>query len=81
MSPPHNWRAMSLDRLYAELNDWRPHPTPQVTIEAIMHAVRQRGVAALQEPATRERLSRCDPNALAEIKRRTTALRLVQDGR
>jgi hypothetical protein len=47
----------------------RAHPTPEVTIEAIKVAVRDRGVAALNEPATRERLSRCDKEAIAEIDR------------
>jgi hypothetical protein len=45
-------------------------PTPQVTVEAIMYAVRQRGVAALKEPANIERLSRCDAAALAQIDTR-----------
>jgi hypothetical protein len=49
------------------LNQYR---TPQVTIEAIMICVRERGLAALQEPANRERLSRCDEAARAEIERR-----------
>jgi hypothetical protein len=49
-------------------------PTPQVTIEAVMYCVRTRGLPALQEPANLERLSRCDPAALAEINRRIDAL-------
>ena len=44
-------------------------PTPEVSIEAIKHSVRTRGAAALDEPATRERLSRCDPEAIAKINR------------
>jgi hypothetical protein len=43
--------------------------TPQTTIEAIMHSVRSRGLAALKEPATLERLSRCDKRALDEINK------------
>src|SRR5262249_6274125 len=35
-------------------------PTPQTTIEAIMHSVRERGLAALREPAIQWRLQRCD---------------------
>jgi hypothetical protein len=50
-------------------------PTPQATIEAIMFAIRARGVAALEEPATMERLSRCDAAALAQIDQRITKLR------
>jgi hypothetical protein len=52
-----------------------PRPTPEATIEAIMHAVRERGLAALKEPATAERLSRCDASAKAEIERRIANLR------
>jgi hypothetical protein len=44
--------------------------TPRMTIEAIMIAVRQRGIGALREPANLERLSRCDRPAKDEINRR-----------
>ena len=53
--------------------------TQQTTVEAIMFAIRARGVAALKEPATMERLSRCDAAALAQIDQRITKLR--QSGR
>ena len=46
-----------------------PRPTPLTLVEAIKQSVRDRGVAALKEPATRERLSRCDGAAQAEIDR------------
>jgi hypothetical protein len=58
---------ISLERAYAEM--MKARPTPNATIEAIKQAVRERGVAALKEPATRERLSRCDDAAHAEIDR------------
>jgi hypothetical protein len=45
-------------------------PTPEVVIEAIMFAVRERGLAALKEPATAERLERCDAAAKAKIEQR-----------
>ena len=61
---------VSLDRLWHELNDARSRPTPQVTIEAILSCVRERGVAALKELANLERLSRCDEAALAQIETR-----------
>jgi hypothetical protein len=48
----------------------KPPPTPNVIVEAIIHAVRERGLAALNEPANLERLSRCDEAAKAEINRR-----------
>jgi hypothetical protein len=61
---------VSLYAAWAELNDSRNRPTPKATIEAVMHAVRQRGLAALKEPATAERLKRCDAVARAEINQR-----------
>jgi hypothetical protein len=45
-------------------------PTPRSTIEAVIYCVRTRGPASLCEPGNVERLSRCDPAALAEIRRR-----------
>jgi hypothetical protein len=52
----------------------RTNGTPQSTIEAIMHAVRTRGLAALTEPATLERLARCDQRASKEINQRIAKL-------
>jgi hypothetical protein len=49
-------------------------PTPQVIIEAVMHAVHKRGPVALKEPATIERLSRCDESAKTEIEHRIANL-------
>jgi hypothetical protein len=49
--------------------------TPQTTIEAIMWSVRSRGLAALKEPATLERLSRCDEHARKEIDQRIETLK------
>jgi len=43
----------------------RECPTPQATIEAIMYCVRERGLGSLKEPASIERLSRCDADARA----------------
>jgi hypothetical protein len=45
-------------------------PTPQVTIEAILYSVRERGLGALKEPDNIERLSRCDEAAQKELKGR-----------
>jgi hypothetical protein len=59
-----------------ELNDPRNHPTPKATVEAIMHCVRTRGLAALKAPANLERLSRCDAAAKAEINERIEKLGL-----
>ena len=49
-------------------------PTPQVVVEAIMEAVRARGVPALKEPATLDRLSQCDAHAHAQINQRIAKL-------
>src|SRR5262245_12256556 len=54
-------------------------PTPRSTIEAVMHAMRERGLAALKESATAERLERCDAAARAEIERRIADLRKGQN--
>jgi hypothetical protein len=59
---------VSLERAYNEFN--KPLSTSQTTIEAILHCVRERGVAALKEPANIERLSRCDAAARTQIKAR-----------
>jgi hypothetical protein len=49
-------------------------PTPQTTVEAVMWAVRERGLRALKEPANQERLSRCDAAARAQINERIEKL-------
>jgi hypothetical protein len=64
---PANWQEISLDTLYEHFNKTRP--TLQTTIEAILHCVRGRGVAALKEPANIERLTRCDAAAKVQIDR------------
>lgn len=56
-----------------------PRSTPQVVVEAIMHAVRERGIEALSEPSTLERLGRCDDASLAEIDRRTSQFLVTVD--
>lgn len=64
-----------MDRAWHELNDIRHRATPWVTVEAIMLCVRERGIAALDEPANIERLSHCDAAAKAEINRRIAKLK------
>jgi hypothetical protein len=49
-------------------------PTPQVVVEAVMYSVRTRGLAALDEPDTIERLGRCDAAAREQINQRIDAL-------
>jgi hypothetical protein len=50
------------------------HSTPRVVVEAIVHAVRERGLAALNEPRNVERLAGCDANTKAEINKRIEKL-------
>ena len=56
---------LSLERAYEQMVKARL--TPNATIDAVNQAVRARGVSALDEKQTRERLQRCDPTAIAEI--------------
>jgi hypothetical protein len=63
---------MSIDALYRDLN--KPSATPQATVEAIMVAVRERGLAALEEAANVERLVRCHQVARRQINERITRL-------
>jgi hypothetical protein len=50
-------------------------PTPEVVVEAIMVAVRARGIGALKEPANLDRLRRkCDARARAQINERIEKL-------
>jgi hypothetical protein len=56
---------LSLERAYEQMAKARL--TPNATIEAVKQAVRDRGVSALDEKQTRERLERCNTAAIAEI--------------
>ena len=60
---------VSLNAAWYKLNDPRNRPTPVATINAVMHAVRERGLTALEEPATKARLACCDAEARAEINK------------
>jgi AAA domain len=51
-----------------------PRPTPQTTIDTVMWTVREYGLKALKEPATQERLRRCDATARAQISARIEKL-------
>ncbi|MFZ2079916.1 MAG: hypothetical protein WAV38_25370 [Xanthobacteraceae bacterium] len=75
MSLPKNWDTMSLGALWDALNNPRRFSTPESTIKAVVHCVRERGIAALKEPANVERLSRCDDAAQQEIMRLIAKLR------
>jgi hypothetical protein len=66
--------SVSLERAWNEINNPLSRPTPQTTIEAILYCVRERGLAALKEPANIERLSRCDAATMLQIKSRIAKL-------
>jgi hypothetical protein len=65
MSTPASFRCFSHNNRSA---------TPQSTVEAIIWAVRERGLAALKDPSNVERLLRCDPVARRQINERITLL-------
>jgi hypothetical protein len=71
-----DWHQMSLGALWDHLN--RTHRTPQTTIEAVVHSVRERGVPALKEPANIERLLECDDDSRIEINERIARLIAVE---
>jgi hypothetical protein len=58
--------------------DWS---TPQTTIEAVMHCVRERGLAALREPSNQQRLMTFDDAARAEVNRRIAKLEQERSSR
>jgi hypothetical protein len=61
---------VSIERAWNDINDPHSRPTPQSTVAAILYCVRERGIAALNEPVNIERLSRCRAGALAQIDAR-----------
>ena len=80
-TPPESLKRLrrlmdfTFEQAYREINDPKNRPTPQVTVEAVIQTVRERGLAVLKEPANVERLERCDAAAMAEIERRIAKLR------
>jgi len=68
--------AVTLEQAYWEINDPSNRPTPAVVVEAVMLAVRERGLERRKEPTTVERLQRCDAVARAEINQRIQELGL-----
>ena len=71
--------SVSPNAAYRELNASENRPAPQTTVQAIMWCVRERGLAALKEPANLERLLRCDAAAKAEINARIGRLVAAQE--
>jgi hypothetical protein len=50
--------------------------TPQVTVEALMYSLRERGVAGLKEGQTMRRLSELDDRQLIEVGERLQRLKI-----
>jgi hypothetical protein len=71
---PKKWDTLSVPALRDAVNNPNRFATPAVVVEAIMYAVRQRGLAALSEPDTKERLVRCDKAAVEQIDTRIKKL-------
>jgi hypothetical protein len=65
----------TLGAMWNRLNRPSQFPTPQSTIDALMYCIRERGLAAFDEAANVERLSRCDADAKAQINKRVETLR------
>jgi hypothetical protein len=75
MTDPKNWDVLSLGALWNALNHPSRFATPQSVIDAIVYSVRSRGLAALKEPASQERLLRCDQAAMRQIHDRIKKMR------
>jgi hypothetical protein len=64
--------GISLERAWHELQ--RNRPPPKAIIDAVVQAVRERGLKALHEPSTARRLTACDANARGEITKRISSI-------
>jgi hypothetical protein len=64
--------GFSLERAWHELQ--RNRPPPKATIDAVVQAVRERGLKVLDEPSTARRLAACDANARSEITKRISSI-------
>jgi hypothetical protein len=60
--------------VFAELLPIRSGKTPKATIDAVLQAVCERGLRALDESTTARRLAVCDANARSEIKKRISSI-------
>ena len=66
-------RAIVADNVISYERAWsllrKGLPTPKATIDAIKFALREHGLSALEEPATKQRLQICDEAAVADLDR------------
>jgi hypothetical protein len=65
---------VSLERAWHELSSLRDRAAASI-VEALMFALRERGIAALTEPKIRGWLSECDDRQVAEIGDRLQKLK------
>jgi hypothetical protein len=65
---------VSLERAWHELSSLRGRAAAS-TVEALMFALRERGIAALTEPKIRSWLSNCDDRQVAEVGDRLQKLK------
>jgi transposase len=69
---------VSLERAWDEINRdarKRYNAAPQATVAALMYSLRERGVAALKEPATQRRLSELSEQQVDEVGSRLQQLK------
>jgi hypothetical protein len=65
---PRNWNDISLEALMAHFDRARRrHGAPQRTVEALMFSLRSRGTKALEEAATKRRISELAEQQLHEV--------------
>jgi hypothetical protein len=68
---PPNWESMSIEALMAHFDRaGRAHGAPKPTVEALMFDLRERGVKALEESATKRRLSELSDQQVIEVGNR-----------
>jgi hypothetical protein len=73
---PRNWNEVSFEALIAHFDGARRRSgAPQATVEALMFSLRERGVKALQESATKRRLSVLSDQQVIEVGNRLQRLR------
>jgi len=67
--------SISLSRAYYEISGRRNGGAPQPTVEALMYSLRERGRKALEEPATKRRLSELSDDQVIEVGDRLQKLK------
>jgi len=65
---------VSVERTWPELNS-TPSRATDMTVEALVYSLRERGTAALKEPDTKRRLSQCSDEQVIEVGNRLQRLK------